>query len=103
MEDFWPGIGYTYDPSHFVMADIPLIRTEDLLDYTSHVHMRNASSGKMQDTMANGTVDIEWLVSSLKAHGYEGALSIEYFRDFDSDFANTLDLRRRLVELGVES
>jgi sugar phosphate isomerase/epimerase len=98
----WPDIGYTYDPSHFVMGDIPLRRTEGLLDYTVHVHVRNASLGKMQDTMANGKVDIEWLVSALKAHNFKGALSIEYFGDFDSDFENTLALQRRLVELGVE-
>jgi sugar phosphate isomerase/epimerase len=84
------------------MGDIPLRRTEGLLDYTVHVHVRNASLGKMQDTMANGNMDIEWLVSALKAHGYEGALSIEYFRDFDSDFVSTLALQRLLVELGVE-
>ena len=99
---FWPAIGYTYDPSHFVMRDIDLRRTERLLDYTAHVHIRNASSGKMQDTMVNGKVDIEWLVNALKAHNYEGALTIEYFGDFDSDFENTLALRERLIKLDVE-
>ncbi len=102
IKDFWPNIGYTYDPSHFVMGDISLRRTEVLLDYTVHVHVRNASSGKMQDTMADGKVDIEWLVSALKAHNFKEALSIEYFWDFDSNFENTLALKRRLMELDVE-
>lgn len=99
---FWPDFGYTYDPSHYIMNCIDLRRTEALLDYTVHVHVRNASHGKMQDTMADGSVDIEWLVSALKAHGYESALAIEYFWDFDSDFKNTQALRARLIELGVE-
>lgn len=103
IEDPWSDVGFTYDPSHFVMQGIPLCETERLLDYTVHVHVRNASPGKMQDTMANGTVDFEWLVNALKAHSYDGALTIEYFRDFDSNFANVLALRERLIELGVEA
>jgi len=40
-------------------------------------------------------------VPTLKAHGYDGALCIEYFRDYDPDFTSTLALRDKLVELGV--
>ena len=101
IESLWPNVGLTYDPSHFAMQEIPLQKTERLLDYTVHVHVRNASLGKMQDTMENGTVDFAWLVAALKKRGYNGALTIEYFRDFDSDFTNVLALRERLVELGV--
>ena len=103
IKGFWPGMGFTYDPSHFVMREIELNRTERLLDYTVHVHVRNASSGKMQDTMVNGKVDIEWLINALKAHSYDGALTIEYFENFDYNFENVLALRKRLIELGVEA
>lgn len=103
MKDLWPAVGYTYDPSHPELQGIPLAATEALLDYTVHVHVRNASLGNMQETMAAGTVDFAWLIAALKDHGYDGALSIEYFSGFDADFTSTRALRERLVALGVEA
>ena len=101
--DLWPVVGYTYDPSHPELQGICLKETECLFGYTCHVHVRNASLGNMQDTMADGTVDFEWLVPTLKAHGYDGALSIEYFKDFDPDFVSTQALKSKLVALGVDA
>jgi sugar phosphate isomerase/epimerase len=101
VNELWPAVGFTYDPSHFVMQEIALPDTEPLLDCTLHVHARNASSAKMQDTMADGTVDFAWLVSALRRHGFDGALTIEYFAGFDPDFTSTLALRDHLIELGV--
>jgi sugar phosphate isomerase/epimerase len=101
MQSVWPDVGYTYDPSHPELQGTPLRDTEALLRYTHHVHVRNASLGKMQDTMTAGTVDIEWVVTALKEVGYNGAITIEYFGGFDADFANTMALRGRLIELGV--
>jgi len=103
MESLWPRVGFTYDPSHFVMQGIPLEETEPLLDYSVHVHVRNASPGQMQDTMEAGRVDFGWLVAALAARGYTGALTLEYFAGFDKGFASTLALRERLLELGVEA
>lgn len=101
VEDLAPGFSITYDPSHFVMQGIPLQETIPLLRYVSHVHVRNASRGKMQQTMEAGTVDFEWLVHHLETARYSGALAIEYFGDFDPEFKNVRALRDRLVELGV--
>lgn len=101
VRELCPSVGLTYDPSHFAMQDIALPDTEPLLDHTVHVHVRNASPGKMQDTMDRGVVDFAWLVSALKARGYAGALAIEYFNGFDEDFRSTLALRDLLVDLGV--
>lgn len=97
-----PAVGITYDPSHLVMQGIALPEAEALLDHAVHVHVRNASRGNMQATMADGTVDFAWLVAALKRRGYQGPLAIEYFNAFDADFTNTLALRDLLVELGVE-
>ena len=102
MRGLWPAVGYTYDPSHPELQGIPLTDAEPLLDVTCHVHVRNASRGNMQDTMARGTVDFEWLVAALRAHGYHGALAIEYFSGYDRDFTSVLALRDRLVALGVD-
>lgn len=102
MKALWPSVGLTYDPSHFVMQGMSVQETEPLLEYTMHVHVRNASLGKMQDTMEDGTVDFGWLVPSLRDHGYNGAVTIEYFAGFDRGFRNTVALREVLMELGLE-
>ena len=103
IKELWPAVGITYDPSHMTLQDIPLPDSECLLDYTVHAHARNASSAKMQDTMQDGTVDFEWLIPALKAHGYDGGISIEYFNGFDADFTSTRALKERLVQLGVDA
>ena len=102
LKSLWPGVGLTYDPSHFVMQDIDVRKTEPLLEYVRHVHVRNASSDKMQDTMHNGTVDFAWLIPALRERGYQGALSIEYFSGFDKDLSECRALREVLMGLGVE-
>ena len=103
MKNLWPSVGFTYDPSHFTMQGISLKETEPILDYTMHVHVRNASLGKMQDTMENGIVDFHWLISALKACSYDGAVSIEYFSGFDREFKSTIALRELLLKLDVEA
>ncbi len=101
LDGLWPGVGISYDPSHPEMQSIPLPDTAPLLDRTVHVHVRNASVGRTQETMAAGTVDFAWLVGALRERGYQGGLAIEHFNDFDPDFTSTLALRDRLIELGV--
>jgi sugar phosphate isomerase/epimerase len=101
VKDLSPCISITYDPSHFVMGGIPLEETIPLLRYVSHVHVRNAAQGKMQETMESGKVNFEWVVQHLEGVRYSGALAIEYFGDFDPEFKNVTTLRDRLMELGV--
>ena len=83
-------------------AGAALPETAALLDRAVHVHVRNAGPGRMQETMAAGTVDFGWLIGAMKARGYDGPVAIEYFNGFDGDFASTRALRDRLRELGVE-
>jgi sugar phosphate isomerase/epimerase len=96
----WPEVGVTYDPSHFVMqTDIGLLtETEPLLEYSVHVHVRNASPGKMQVGMDEGMVDFAWLVTALRERGYEGAVAIEYLESAESE---AVKLRDELISLGV--
>ena len=98
----WPHAGVTYDPSHFVMQDIPFAATEPLLDFVVHVHVRDAALGQMQVAMGKGDVDIVGLVSALKSCGYRGAVSIEYVFGFDMDLQSTCALRDLLLGLGIE-
>lgn len=99
----WPRVGLTYDPSHFALQGIPLADTESLLDYIKHVHVRNASPDKMQDSMARGTVDFEWLIAALRGRDYAGAVTTEYISSTGDVNAvkDTVLLRSRLLELGV--
>jgi len=96
----WPGAGITYDPSHFAMQpDIEsLAETEGLLEYTTHVHVRNAALGEMQAPMDEGTVDFGWVVEALRGRGYAGAVAIEYLYSAEAD---AIKLRDVLVELGI--
>lgn len=98
----WPHTGITYDPSHFVMQDIPFAVTEPLLDFAVHVHVRDAALGQMQAAMGKGVVDIAGLISALKIRGYRGAVSIEHFSGFDLDLQSTCALRDLLLGLGIE-
>jgi sugar phosphate isomerase/epimerase len=96
----WPGVAVTYDPSHFAMRPelSSLSETEPLLDYTAHVHVRNAAPGRMQAPMAEGSVDFEWLVSAFNRRGYDGIVAIEYL---DGEETEALLLRDLLFSLGV--
>jgi sugar phosphate isomerase/epimerase len=99
IRDCWPEVGYTYDPSHLTMLEIPLQESEELLRYTYHVHVRNAAVNEMQAGMDEGEVDFGWLIPALARAGYKGALAIEYFRGFDGTFENTLALKALLERL----
>jgi sugar phosphate isomerase/epimerase len=101
MDALWPVVGFTYDPSHWAMQRIPLPETEPLLAVTYHVHVRDAAPDAMQAVMGQGDVDFDWLVSTLQARAYEGAIAIEYFNGFDADLTSTRALRERMVDLGV--
>jgi len=96
----WPGVGVTYDPSHFVMQPEvgSLVESEPLLEYTRHVHLRNAARGRMQAPMAEGEVDFGWVIEALRGRGYEGAVAIEYLEAAEAD---ALALREVLLGLGV--
>lgn len=98
-EALWPEVGITYDPSHFVMQEIPLADTEPLLNYTVHVHLRDAAPAQMQVPMATGSVDFAWLLRALRERGYAGAVSIEYLGAGEADVVR---LRNLLLEMGLE-
>lgn len=99
VEALWPQVGIAYDPSHFVMQEIPLEATAPLLDYTTHVHVRNAAPGQMQAPLARGTVDFPWLVAAWRQRGYAGPVVLEYLGAGEAD---VVALRDRLISLGLE-
>ncbi|MBM7565530.1 sugar phosphate isomerase/epimerase family protein [Paenibacillus sacheonensis] len=95
--DAMPQIRLVYDPTHFVMQGIDIRETEWLMDYASHVHLRDASLGRMQTAFGAGGVDFDWVLGTLAARGYAGHFSIEYLEEGGVDWtADILALRDRI-------
>lgn len=95
-----PGLGLTWDPSHFVMKQIDLSAAEKLLPHARHVHVRDAVPGDFQAPLGRGQLDVDWFAAALERSGYSGAVAIEYIdsheeRDITGDIAQ---LRRLLLE-----
>ena len=102
IKEVFPHAGCCYDPSHFTMQGIDLENTRGLLDYTYHVHIRNASIGKMQEVSEKGLVDYRWLYESLLECGYDQYLAIEYFNLFDPDLVETRIVKKVFEDFGCE-
>ena len=94
-------VGFTYDPSHYIMQGLTLEDTRPLVSYTGQVHIRNAKAGRMQADMETGEIDIAEFVRLLRKENYEGSVAIEYFNGFDADLTNTLELRDKLLAEGL--
>jgi sugar phosphate isomerase/epimerase len=79
----FPGLPYTYEPSHFIVQGVDWRETGDLLDGASHVHLRGCAPGRLQAPPAIGEEALRWVVERLLARNYEGILSIEYLPEAD--------------------
>ncbi|HEX8236565.1 MAG TPA: sugar phosphate isomerase/epimerase [Abditibacteriaceae bacterium] len=80
-----PEMALVYDPTHFVMQGVDIRETGWLMDRASHVHLRDAASGKIQAPFGKGDVDFDWVFGALKDRGYQGHFSIEYLESEDFD------------------
>ena len=65
-----------------------------MLEYTTHVHLRNAVVGNFQAPMDEGILDFDWVLNALKTRGYNGHISIEYI-----DGSEGYDLKEQIVIL----
>lgn len=94
----YPGLNYTYEPSHFIVRGHDWRATGDLLDGASHVHLRGCSNGKIQAPPGEAEDALRWVVRRLKARDFRGTISIEYLpkAEFDVEAA-MLDLRTAIV------
>lgn len=80
-----PGLKLAYDPSHFVMLEIPLDSTVPLFEHSVAVHLRDAAPGAMQARYGDGRVDFDWVTARLAELGYTGVVSIEYLDQAEID------------------
>lgn len=75
--DAVPGLKLTLDVAEFACQNIPHDELIALLPQTRHIQLRQAARGKLQQAHDKGTIDLAQLMTDLKAHGYDGAISIE--------------------------
>lgn len=89
-----PGLKLAYDPSHFVMKELNLADSEPMMEYTAHVHLRNAVVGNFQAEMDKGILDFDWVLGTLKKHNYESYIAIEYI-----DGREGYDIKEQIAKL----
>jgi sugar phosphate isomerase/epimerase len=92
------GLGVTLDPSHYVHGPHGGKSYDQLFRYTYHVHLRDTSKDKLQVRVGQGEIDYGRLVSQLKRHNYDRALSVNMTAMPDVDHAAEMRKIRLLLE-----
>ena len=96
--EFAPGLGFTFDPSHFACMEIPLSRMREILADVYHVHLRNGAPGDFNIPMDEGVVDFAELKRMLIDGGYIGYTAIEYISTRDRDVTGDIVKLKNLWE-----
>jgi sugar phosphate isomerase/epimerase len=73
-----PGLTLTLDLGHFIAPGYQQAEANPLIAYTSHVHARCASPGRLQASLKTNVIDFQDLVNRLTARDYPGWYAIEY-------------------------
>jgi sugar phosphate isomerase/epimerase len=92
-----PQLKVAYDPSHFALQQIPLAQTAPFLQRSVHVHIRDAGPDKMQMPFGQGTVDLAWLIRTLKSCHYQGHYSIEYLPNLPEPVGQSITRTRDAI------
>jgi sugar phosphate isomerase/epimerase len=73
-----PGLTLTLDYTHFTRSGMPDSAVEPLLAHASHIHVRGATTGRLQASYKDNTIDYARMVQRLADRDYPGWLGIEY-------------------------
>jgi len=73
-----PGLTLTLDYSHFACLGYPNEAVDPLLPMATHVHIRQARAGRLQDKADFGTINFAAIIGDLRALGYRGYLACEH-------------------------
>lgn len=76
-----PDIKLVIDYSHCVALGFKQREIDPLVPYAGHVHLRQASTGKIQARWKDGEIDFPALMQLLAKTGYQGYASLEYEHD----------------------
>jgi sugar phosphate isomerase/epimerase len=77
-----PGLSLTLDATHLVVQKLSWEKIKPLLEFTAHVHIRQASPKRLQSDFAEGTLDLHQIMRDLNAVNYHGFVTIEYMTTF---------------------
>jgi sugar phosphate isomerase/epimerase len=73
-----PGLELTLDYSHFVRQGMAEEEADGLIPFARHVHVRGATSARVQASLRTSSIDFERMLRALAAGGYDGYLTLEY-------------------------
>jgi sugar phosphate isomerase/epimerase len=73
-----PGLTLTLDYSHFTRIGLPDEAVASLVKYASHLHVRGARRGRLQETFTRNTIDFKQMFALAQASGYGGWFGLEY-------------------------
>jgi sugar phosphate isomerase/epimerase len=96
--DYVPGIGLTFDPSHYLCSNLRNKNSEKLMKYVYHVHLRDSKKDKLQVRIGQGEIDYSKLITQLQNVGYEQALSIDMTPMEGTDMRHELRKLRLLLD-----
>lgn len=71
------GVGVCLDYAHFTCLGFTQDQVDPLAAHARHVHLRQATAGKLQEKFAHGTLNFPAMFATLRDAGYKGYLSIE--------------------------
>ncbi len=97
-----PGMTLTIDYSHFIAQGTEQTAVHPLLRWAGHIHLRQATPGRLQVAEDEGVIDFDAVIDRLASFGYRGALALEYLWSRWQSMnridvvTETLLLRRRL-------
>ncbi len=73
-----PGLTLTLDYTHFTRNGLADSVVEPLIEHASHLHVRGARRGRLQERLKNSTIDYRKVIKSLRRVNYKGWIGIEY-------------------------
>jgi sugar phosphate isomerase/epimerase len=73
-----PGLEMTLDYSHFVRQGLPEEAADVLAPHARHVHVRGATSQRIQASIRDNAIDFERMLGALERARYDGYLALEY-------------------------
>lgn len=93
-----PGLGVTFDPSHYVCGPHSHKNVDKLMKYTYHTHLRDTSKKQLQVRVGQGEIEYGRLVTQLRRVKYNRALSVNITEIPDVDHTGEMRKMRLLLE-----
>jgi len=97
-----PDLTIQYDPSHFIMQNLPVEETLPFLQRAHHLHFRGTANEKMQCPASEGCTHFAWVLAEAKKAGYAGHCSIEYLPKGDFDVEKEIVATKEKLETLME-